>query len=279
MSSTATNESKGSSSQVSGEDDRRRVELKPEVLLMPLVLVSVVGLWQIVSALELVSPILLPPPIVTLDAFVELITAPWFPPHLLTTTIETTVGFLIGSALAIVTASVLHQWPMVRRVLYPYLLTLQLTPSIVLAPIFIIWFGLGIESKIVTSLATVFFGVLINALEGFGSASENSLLLMRSLCTSKSRTFRMLTFPVALPYIFAGLKLGTTMALIGALVGEFITAQQGLGRLLAQFSFNLRQDMVFATIVVVVLLGIGLFALVELMYRWIVWWRPSRISG
>jgi NitT/TauT family transport system permease protein len=246
-----------------------------QLLLIPLVFVAVTGLWQMVTALKLVSPILLPGPAVVFKAFVGLITAPWFPAHLMATAIETSVGFVVGSVLAIAAATGLHHSQLVRKVMYPYILIFQLTPSVVLAPIFIIWFGLGMESKIVVSLTTVFFGVLVNSLQGFEAVEEEAHLLMRSLFASRFRTFRMLTFPTALPYIFAGLKTGTTMALIGALVGEFISAQKGLGRLLSQFSFNLRQDLVFATIIVVILLGLVLFGAVEVLYRWIVWWRPG----
>ena len=170
-------------------------------------------------------------------------------------------------------AAVLHHLPLARRVLYPYVITFQLTPSIVLAPIFIIFFGLGLESKVVVSLTTSFFVVLITSLTGFESVDENARALMRSLSAGRWQVFRMLTFPTALPYVFTGLRTATALALIGALVGEFITAQVGLGMLLTQFTFNLRQDYVFATVIVVVLLGMVLFGAVELLARRVVWWR------
>jgi NitT/TauT family transport system permease protein len=160
-------------------------------------------------------------------------------------------------------------------VFYPYILTFQLTPSIVLAPIFIIIFGLGIESKIFVSLTTSFFVILITSLAGFASVDPDSRDLMRVLVASRWTTFRMLTFPTALPFIFTGLRTGIALALIGALVGEFITARAGLGVLLTQFTFNLRQDMVFATIIVIVAFGLTLYGVVEGAHRWLVWWRPE----
>jgi NitT/TauT family transport system permease protein len=251
----------------------RRLRERPELLLSPLLLVAILIVWTLVVDARLVSRILLPAPGTVATAFVSIVTAPWFPPHLIATTIETTLGFVLGSAGAIAMAAVLHHLPLARRVLYPYVITFQLTPSIVLAPIFIIFFGLGLESKVVVSLTTSFFVVLITSLTGFESVDENARALMRSLSAGRWQVFRMLTFPTALPYVFTGLRTATALALIGALVGEFITAQVGLGMLLTQFTFNLRQDYVFATVIVVVLLGMMLFGAVELLARRVVWWR------
>jgi NitT/TauT family transport system permease protein len=252
---------------------RATLRARPELVLSPLLLVVVLIAWDAVVNAGLVSRILLPSVGSVASAFVNLVTAPWFPQHLIATTVETVVGFVAGSALAIALAAVLHHVPLVRRVLYPYVLTFQLTPSIVLAPIFIIFFGLGIASKIVVSLTTSFFVVLITSLSGFDAVDRDAVALMRSLSAGRMQIFRMLTFPMALPFIFTGLRTATALALIGALVGEFITAQVGLGMLLTQFTFNLRQDNVFATVIVVVLLGMVLFGAVELVYRRVVTWR------
>ena len=246
---------------------------RPELVLSPALFVGLLVAWQVIVEARLISRILLPSPATVADAFVSIVTAPWFPQHLIATAIETSVGFVAGSSGAIALAALLHHLPLVRRVLYPYVLTFQLTPSIVLAPIFIIFFGLGLESKVVVSLTTSFFVVLITSMTGFDSVDEDAQALMRSLSAGRLQIFRMLTFPAALPYVFTGLKTATALALIGALVGEFITAQVGLGMLLTQFTFNLRQDYVFATVIVVVLLGLVLFGAVELLARRLVWWR------
>ena len=251
----------------------RALRARPELLLSPALLVVLLVAWQLIVEAGLISRILLPSPVTVADAFVSIVTAPWFPQHLIATSIETSVGFVFGSAGAITLAAVLHHLPLVRRVLYPYVLTFQLTPSIVLAPIFIIFFGLGLESKVVVSLTTAFFVVLITSMTGFDSVDEDARALMRSLSAGRLQIFRMLTFPAALPYVFTGLKTATALALIGALVGEFITAQVGLGMLLTQFTFNLRQDFVFATVIVVVLLGMVLFGAIELLARRFVWWN------
>jgi NitT/TauT family transport system permease protein len=173
----------------------------------------------------------------------------------------------------VVIAVVLDQVRLLRQVAYPYMVVMQVTPSVVLAPLFIVWFGFGISSKIVIAVSTAFFVVLVNTLSGLASVSENSRLLMRSLCASRGQTLFKLTLPTALPYIFAALKTASTLALIGALVGEFVTARAGLGRLLTQFSFALRQDMMFATVLVVGAMGVALYGLVAFLEKKLVWWR------
>jgi NitT/TauT family transport system permease protein len=226
-----------------------------------------------VTRAQWLSPIVLPPPAAVGAGLVTLLTAEWFQQHFWVTGLETAAGFLLGSVLAVSLAVLLHFVPLLRRVLYPYILTLQLTPSVVLAPIFIVWFGFGIESRVVVSLMTAFFVVLVSTLSGLGAVEENALLLMNALCASRRQVFRMLTLPTALPYVFSGLKAAITLALIGAIVGEFIAGRTGMGVLLTQFGFALKQEMVFATVAVIAALGMLLFGLIVLAEHKVVWWR------
>ena len=147
------------------------------------------------------------------------------------------------------------------------MVVLQVMPMVVLAAVVVIWFGFGIESKVVVAITTAFFVVLVNSLAGFDAVHRNSLLLMHSLGASKRQTFFMLTLLASLPYVFAGLKTASTLALIGALVGEFVTARAGLGRLLTQFSFSLKQDLAFATVLVVGALGLVMYGVVAPLQR------------
>jgi NitT/TauT family transport system permease protein len=235
--------------------------------------VLLIYLWDLVTRIELVAPVLLPSPWAVWRAMKLLLTAPWFPQHLWTTVAETLAGFGIAAVSAVAIAIVLDQVRLIRQVAYPYMVVLQVMPSVVLAPLFIVWFGFGISSKIVIAVSTAFFVILVNTLSGLSSVPENSRLLMRSMCASRSQMLFKLSLPTALPYIFAALKTASTLALIGALVGEFVTARAGLGRLLTQFSFALRQDMMFATVFVVGALGVALYGIVALAEKKIVWWR------
>lgn len=244
-----------------------------EVILTPLVLVVVVLAWYGVTAAEVVSPVILPSPMDIVAALSELLTADYFVTNLKTTVIEVVAGFAIAAALATTLAILMNEIALVRKVIYPYAILFQVVPSIVLAPIFVIWFGFGIQSKIVVATVTAFFVILVNSLAGLASVPENSQLLMNSLVASRRQVLFKLTIPTALPFIFAAFKTASTLALIGALVGEFITAREGLGKLLTTFSFGLKQDMVFATVIVVGAVGISLYGLVSLLQKKIVWWR------
>jgi NitT/TauT family transport system permease protein len=250
-----------------------RASARPELILSPLLLVVALLAWAYVTESGMVSRILLPSPTVVATAIATLVTAEWFPNHLFTTALEMVAGFALASLGAFATGVVLAHIPLVRRVLYPYLVVFQVMPMVVLAPVIVIWFGFGIESKVVVAVTTAFFVVLVNTLAGIDRVPRNSQLLMRSLVASRRQMFLMLTLPSSLPYVFAGLKTGATLALIGALVGEFVTARSGLGRLLTQFSFALKQDLVFATVFVVGALGIVMYGAVALLERRIVWWR------
>lgn len=248
----------------------RFVALELVAYLLPLVVF--IGLWAWVST-TMIEAIVLPTPWAVAGGFVALVTAPWFPQHVVATATETVLGFTAGAAMAIGLATLLYHLPRARRALYPYILLFQLTPSIVLAPIFIIWFGFGLTSKVVVSLSTAFFVMLVATLSGYDTAGGNGVALLQSLRASRWQIFRMLILPTALPSIFAGLKTATTLALIGALVAEFITAQVGLGTLLTQFGSGLRQDYLYATVLVIAALGNINYLLVSLIQRRVVWWR------
>jgi NitT/TauT family transport system permease protein len=251
----------------------RRLTFRPELVLSPLVLVLVLVLWAWATDNELVSPIILPSPAVVADSLARMVTAEWFPRHVWTTGIEMVLGFFVASLGAFITGVVLAHIPLMRRVLYPYVVLFQVMPMVALAPVIVTWFGFGIESKVVIAVTTAFFVVLVNTLAGIDRVARNSQLLMRSLVASRRQVFLMLTLPSSLPYVFAGLKTAATLALIGALVGEFVTAQFGLGRLLTQFSFALNQGAVFATVLVIGLLGLVMYGIVAILQRRIVWWK------
>jgi NitT/TauT family transport system permease protein len=252
---------------------RRLLRERPEIVLAPLALVVLLYLWDLITRTGLVSPVLLPTPWSVWRALKLLLTAPWFPANLWTTVVETLAGFAIAAVSAVGIAILLDQIRLLRQVAYPYMVVLQVMPSVVLAPLFIVWFGFGISSKIVIAVSTAFFVILVNTLSGLSSVPENSRLLMRSLCASRRQMLFKLSLPTALPYIFAAFKTASTLALIGALVGEFVTARSGLGRLLTQFSFALRQDLMFATVFVVGALGVALYGIVAFLEKKLVWWR------
>jgi NitT/TauT family transport system permease protein len=253
--------------------------MKSAAVLSPLSLVLILIVWEFVARAGLVSPLVLPAPSRVWDGLVILFTAEWFPQHVWMTTAETLLGFLIGGVTAIALGIVMVNIRLFKEVIYPYVVAFQVMPKVVLAPIFITWFGFGMESKVVMAIAISFFPVVINTVVGLESVPDDELLLMRSLVASRSQVFWKLAWPTALPSIFAGLKTSLTLALIGALVAEFVTAKEGLGTLITTFSFELKVYLVFAVIVVVSVLGLVLYGIMELLERRIVFWRRSRFTG
>jgi NitT/TauT family transport system permease protein len=251
----------------------------PGVVLSPLSLVALLIVWELIARAGMVSPLVLPSPSRIWYGLVILFTADWFPQHVWLTTAETLIGFAIGGVAAIALGIVMVNLRIFKEIVYPYVVAFQVMPKVVLAPIFITWFGFGMESKVVMAIAISFFPVVINTVVGLESVQENELLLMRSLVASRNQIFWKLAWPTALPSIFAGLKTSLTLALIGALVAEFVTAKDGLGTLITTFSFELKVYLVFAVIVVVSLLGLVLYGIMEVLERKIVFWRQSRFTG
>src|SRR3954470_23633826 len=187
----------------------------PGAVLAPISFVILLALWELVCRLGMVSPLVLPAPSRVWDGLVILFTASWFPQHVWYTAAETLIGFAIGGVAAIALGIVMVNVRLFKEVMYPYVVAFQVMPKVVLAPIFITWFGFGIESKIVMAIAISFFPVVINTVVGLESVEENEVLLMRSLVASRSQIFWKLAWPTALPSIFAGLKTSLTLALIG----------------------------------------------------------------
>ena len=188
------------------------------------------------------------------------------------TTYEMIVSFAVATVLGIALAVAITFSAWVREALYPNLVVLQVIPKIALAPLFIVWLGVGEPSTIVVAVFIAFFPVVVSTITGLVSAKPEVLQLCRSLTASEWQIFRLARFPYAIPYIFAGMKVGVTMAMIGVIVGEFITAQAGLGYIIMFASSAGETQVVLAAIVLLCLIGLvlyGLVALAELaVQRW-----------
>lgn len=245
-----------------------------DALLTLAVLVAVLAVWQWASTVRIISPLLLPSPLAIGQGLVTLLTSPFYYEHMATTAYEATAGFAIGAVVGIAIAILLTHLPTVGRFASPYIVAFQVLPKVALAPLLVIWLGFGVESKIALSIAISFFPILISTMRGIERVPGNAVRLMQSLGASRRQIFMMLTLRVAMPYMFAGLRAGATLALIGAVVGEFVTARVGLGKLLTIFAGNAQQPLVWATTVVIGALGLILYGAVALAGRRLVWWRP-----
>lgn len=240
--------------------------------------VIVVGLliWEGVVRYFQVSPLLIPSPLAVLDQLIRGLKTGIFFKHGLYTVGATVIGFVLGSILGFVIGVLVSQFEAFNRLIYPYVVALQTVPKVALAPIIMVWFGLGIGSKVVMSLLICFFPVAVNTIEGLNSVRAEQIMLMRSYRATRWQIFRIVQLPAALPFIFAGLDVGIVLSIIGTIVGEFVGTTTGLGRLILDFNYAFDIAGVFATLVVLSLIGVALHSIVRAVHHRLVFWqRPG----
>jgi NitT/TauT family transport system permease protein len=238
------------------------------------ILVAIFIVWWAVTAANLVKPYLVPSPGRTLD--VVLAQPSYFAHHTWITTYETVLGFAIAIAVGVLSAVVMVYSPTVEKSLYPLLLFAQVIPKIAIAPLFVVWLGFGLTPKIVVAVLMAFFPIVISTVTGLKSIDPEMLQLSATMGAGPAQTFRKIRFPAALPHLFAGLKVAATMAVTGAVVGEFVGANEGLGYVILQANGNLDTPMLFAGLLIMSLLGVVLFVAVELLEYFVLPWHASR---
>jgi NitT/TauT family transport system permease protein len=196
--------------------------------------------------------------------------------HLWITLVETLLGFVGGSIVALVLGTLIALSRRCEYFLYPFILMFQAMPKVALAPLIIIWFGLGLSSKVAQAGLTAFFPLMVNTIAGLRSADEDRVALMRSLDASEMQIFRMLRMPVALPFIFAGFEIAMMLSLIGAIVAEFVGAQKGLGVLLMSMTFTMDAAGQFSVLFVLSLLGLLLHTIIVVIRKRLLFWDTSQ---
>jgi NitT/TauT family transport system permease protein len=228
--------------------------------------------WEIVPSLFGLSELLLPRASIVAGALWTQLERGLILENLLVTLWEALSGFALGSVAGIVSAALITHVPLLERALLPYLVGLQALPKVALAPLLVVWLGFGIASKISIATIIAFFPVLINSMIGFSTVETEKLELMRSLVASEWQIFRIVRFPNALPFIFAGLNVAIVFSITGALVGEFVGAKKGLGMLLLQYNFNMDIGGMFAVLIVLALMGVVLHGAVRMLHRRLIFW-------
>jgi NitT/TauT family transport system permease protein len=241
--------------------------LGPRVLL-PVLFAGAVGLvWEFGTRAANISPLV----IVPLSAVWRVITTSFgiLFQQSIPTVVETLIGFALASVIGIVLGTLLLLSRRVRQALYPHILTFQLIPKVALAPLFIVWFGVGPTSRLSLAVFMAFFPVVISTLTGLVSADRNIVRMAAAQTASPWQIFHSVRVPYALPHIFAGLKVAVTMAMIGVIVGEFITAQAGLGYIIMMASSAADTALVFAAIILLCAAGLALYGAVALA-EWLI---------
>lgn len=245
----------------------------PSVTLITILLF----IWEGIVRWREVPAWILPPPSAIGLALIENRAVLW--PHIGQTMLEVGLGIGVAIIAGVGTAALLEFSPRVREALYPLLVTSQTIPIIALAPLLIIWFGFGIMPKVIVVTLFCFFPIAINTIDGFNSAEREHLDLIASLGGSPFQLWTMVRLPAALPYFFSGLRIAATYSVVGAVVGEWVGARQGLGIYLLRSSSAFQTDQVFAGIFIISILSILLFGLVFLIERvTIPWYFESRQS-
>ena len=232
--------------------------------------VCLIGVWELSVRGFAVSPHFLPSPSAIALEFANLFDLLFS--HLAVTLLEVYIGFGIAAVVGIVLAVLVDFSPWLRAIIQPYIIVLQATPKIALAPFIVIWFGFGIPSKIATAAIISFFPIFINALAGFVSTSRHVIDLMTVLRAKEHQIMWKAKFPHALPYIFAGFEIGILLSLIGAIVGEFVSSTAGLGYLIANFNHQLKTAAAFAALLMLAIFGILSFGIIIWLKRRIVFW-------
>lgn len=240
-----------------------------------LVAVAVFLVWELLPRSGLVPEIILPPITAIVYALYTLVLTDFFMGHFLVTLNEIFWGFVIGTVIGLTTGIVLGAWGGAKRLFYPFVVAFQAVPKIVLAPLLISWFGYGQTSKIAMAVVISFFPVLINTMVGLENVPRDMIRLMHSLRASRGQIFTKVELPSAAPLMFAGVKTALTFALIGAIVGEFVGAAEGLGFLLYTYNFQLRIDRVFSVIIILSVIGGILYFFVEWLDKRLIYWRQE----
>lgn len=233
-------------------------DLGPPLIATVVILV----VWEAAVAVFDVHAIVLPPPTAILEAGIEhwraLVDGFWV------TLFETALGFLLAVLIGMPLAILMIYSKLMSRTLYPLLVLAQSVPKVAVAPLVLIWLGYGLEPKIVIALLVAFFPIFVDTTTGLRSIDPNMLQLTRCLRATEWQTFWKIRMPAALPHVFSGFKVAVTLAVIGAVIGEFVGATDGLGYIVVQSAAQSNSALAWAALTLLGVIGVGLFGLIAL---------------
>ena len=255
--------------------------MNPRILVKTLYPIAGIALvilaWHFYVVWFDVVPIVLPAPGGVLASIVEnrelLLAESWV------TFVEIILGFALAVGLGIPIAVMMTESRTLNHMFYPLLIATQSVPKVALAPMVLVWFGLGIESKLAIAFLVAFFPIVVDTAAGLQSTPRELLDLARSLRSTRLQTFVKIQFPAALPFVFSGAKVAVTLAVIGAVIGEFVGADAGLGNLLETANSQMDSALAWAALIALSVLGILLFGAVVLAERILMPWADGGGHG
>lgn len=252
--------------------------MKPSALLPPLIAAALlILLWEWLIRLFEVPAYLMPAPSRIWAEMVEM--APFLWPHVETTLAEVVFGFLFSCLIAIPLGILIALSRLMSRTLYPILIFLNAVPVLAVAPIIVVMLGTGMEARLVIILMVAFFPVMVATIAGLLDTPQAFVDLGRTVGNALWRDLLTIRLPHAAPFIFSGLKIGMSLSVIGAVVGEFITAQRGLGYLIISSTTNFDLARAMAAVVILALLSVALLQAIQLLQRLVTPWSAATRSS
>lgn len=233
--------------------------------------VALVFGWEMLARGDQVSALVLPAPSVIWDSLWNGLRSGYFWPHLIHTSTELVLGLALGCFAGLLGGIALGESAFLRRLLFPYVLVSQVVPKLALAPLFIVWFGFGMTSTVVITALICFFPLMENTLTGLQQVEPRKLELFRMLGATRLQTLWRLKIPSGLPVILAGFRVAVVLALVGAVVGEFIGGSKGLGALIIASQGMMDTPLMFAVLLLITVLGLVMYQLALGLERLLLW--------
>jgi NitT/TauT family transport system permease protein len=257
---------------------------RPEIVLAPVLLVVILFVWEYGVRWLNVPTYILPPPSQIAFAMWQGLDAGLFERggywlHAGVTVAEVLLGFVIGSGVGLILGTIISQFRILEATLRVYLVAIQSLPKVALAPIVVMWFGYGLTSKVVIICLLTFFPLLITSMAGFKAVDAERLELMRALGARPWQIFWKVRFPSALPYIFAGLDMAAVLAVVGAVVGEFVGAQRGLGTLILSMNAQMDTAGTFSVFIILAIVGVVLYQVMRIVERRYLFWSGEAMRA
>lgn len=254
----------------------QRIQLPNRVMFLVFSLITGVLIWYLLARILALPTFILPGPGLVLQRFMRSISEGQLTRHALATFLEVVAGLFLGGITATILGYLLAKSPSLEKLISPYIVASQSIPVVAIAPLLVIWFGPGIFSKILICSLMVFFPILINTVVGLREVPQDLRDLMRSLQASRIQTFWKLEVPAAMPIFLGGLRVGATLSVIGAVVGELVGADRGLGFLINVGRGQYDTALVFVSVITLILMAMTFYGLVLLIETQLLSWQSWR---
>ncbi|UBH04798.1 ABC transporter permease [Leucobacter sp. Psy1] len=241
----------------------------------PALLIVVTVIWEVAVRTFEISPLVLPAPSVVFQELIVVLQTPVTWSHIQTTITEIVLGFTFGVLAGLVVGVILGKAPLIEASVRPLIIALEVVPKVALIPLFVIWFGFGMTTKVIIAALLAFFPVMLNVLLGIRSVDPGHRDVMRSVNAGRWKTFTHLEVKSMMPHMFAGMETAIVLAVIGTIVGEYLAGSEGLGYLVVRTLNELNAPALFAVIILLAAIGLIMYFLVTSMKRVFIPWHES----